>query len=403
MKTARPVLASPAISLTLRTSSFVSYRLRPSSSLFGRRPQLLVLQETVTDGTGNLIQKIVYTIGHDHISQSTWRAGDVSPPSVAVFHFDGHGNTRILTDLAGSIVTLAGLLQVYHYDAYGNALNFTISAATQYLYSGEQFDPRIGQQYLRARYYDSATGTFNRLDPFFGNTTDPQSFHKYLYTHGDPVNGWDPTGNFLVGLGISALVSAFGRSSYNSAVVSAGFFADAFIGGWLTWRGTIIGAVDDTRLNYGEGVGPIHHSVHSITIEFQAGTNMAAKLDEIYADLRDFKHFNDGVNKVADVRTDSIDGVRYAFFDSKGFFGLNSDLINPFEVPVRLWSDRSNRTVVADTAGAHMLVGQRRWYVRLLQGTTVEVSTETNDQERDTLNRIGVSVLRDGFGKKYPK
>ncbi|MFN9968938.1 MAG: RHS repeat-associated core domain-containing protein, partial [Phycisphaerae bacterium] len=108
-------------------------------------------------------------------------------------------NTRVLTDLAGSIITLAGLLHVYHYDAYGNALNFTMSAAaTQYLYSGEQFDPRIGQQYLRARYYDSATGTFNRLDPFFGNQTDPQSFHKYLYTNGDPVNGWDPTGRSML-------------------------------------------------------------------------------------------------------------------------------------------------------------------------------------------------------------
>ncbi len=49
-------------------------------------------------------------------------------------------------------------------------------------------------QYLRARYYDPASGTFNRLDPFFGNLQDPQSLHKYLYVHGDPVQGIDPTG-----------------------------------------------------------------------------------------------------------------------------------------------------------------------------------------------------------------
>ena len=159
----------------------MSYRLRPSFSLIGRRPKLLVLQETVTDGTGALIQDIVYAIGHDHISQTTRRAEGVSPPgeSTAIFHFDGHGNARVLTDLAGSIVSIAGLLQVYHYHAYGNALNFTMSAAaTQYLYSGEQFDPRIGQQYLRARYYDSSTGTFNRLDPFFGNQTDPPKYQS---------------------------------------------------------------------------------------------------------------------------------------------------------------------------------------------------------------------------------
>jgi len=39
---------------------------------------------------------------------------------------------------------------------------------------------KSGQQYLRARFYDPASGTFNRLDPFAGNLADPQSLHKYL-------------------------------------------------------------------------------------------------------------------------------------------------------------------------------------------------------------------------------
>ncbi|MDR2441818.1 MAG: hypothetical protein LBE12_20875 [Planctomycetaceae bacterium] len=69
------------------------------------------------------------------------------------------------------------------FDAYGNAIGFDPSVAlTEFLYSGEQFDSKIGQQYLRARYYDPATGKFNHLDPFFGNLNDPQSLHKYLYT-----------------------------------------------------------------------------------------------------------------------------------------------------------------------------------------------------------------------------
>jgi RHS repeat-associated protein len=71
---------------------------------------------------------------------------------------------------------------------------------TEFLYSGEQFDSKIGQQYLRARYYDPTTGRFNRLDPFLGNLSDPQSLHKYLYTHADPVNGIDPSGEMLAGM-----------------------------------------------------------------------------------------------------------------------------------------------------------------------------------------------------------
>ncbi|MDR0704760.1 MAG: hypothetical protein LBF88_07195, partial [Planctomycetaceae bacterium] len=83
-------------------------------------------------------------------------------------------------------------MELYAFDAYGNAIGFDPSVAlTEFLYSGEQFDSKIGQQYLRARYYDPVTGRFNRLDPFFGNLNDPQSLHKYLYTHADPVNGID--------------------------------------------------------------------------------------------------------------------------------------------------------------------------------------------------------------------
>jgi hypothetical protein len=34
------------------------------------------------------------------------------------------------------------------------------------------------------------------MDPYAGNTSDPQSLHKYLYCHANPVNNIDPTGLF---------------------------------------------------------------------------------------------------------------------------------------------------------------------------------------------------------------
>ncbi|KPJ66107.1 MAG: hypothetical protein AMJ43_09060, partial [Coxiella sp. DG_40] len=46
----------------------------------------------------------------------------------------------------------------------------------------------------RARYYDPLNGRFNRVDPFAGNTQDPQSLHKYLYANCNPVNAIDPAG-----------------------------------------------------------------------------------------------------------------------------------------------------------------------------------------------------------------
>ena len=36
------------------------------------------------------------------------------------------------------------------------------------------------------------------MDPFAGNNQDPQSLHKYLYCHNNPVNGIDPSGKFTI-------------------------------------------------------------------------------------------------------------------------------------------------------------------------------------------------------------
>jgi RHS repeat-associated protein len=121
-----------------------------------------------------------------------------------------------LIDFAGAIAEL------YAFDAYGNAIGFDPSVAlTEFLYSGEQFDSKIGQQYLRQRYYDPATGRFNRLDPFFGNLTDPQSLHKYLYCQANPLNLFDPTGMFGVGgFGVGMAIAGNISSMKNSADMS---------------------------------------------------------------------------------------------------------------------------------------------------------------------------------------
>jgi len=72
--------------------------------------------------------------------------------------------------------------------------------ATNLLYAGEQFDSDAQQYYLRARYYDPLNGRFNRMDDFAGNMEDPQSLHKYLYCHANPVNAVDPGGTFISGM-----------------------------------------------------------------------------------------------------------------------------------------------------------------------------------------------------------
>ncbi|MGL6196750.1 MAG: RHS repeat domain-containing protein, partial [Thermoguttaceae bacterium] len=210
-----------------------------------------VLKQTDFDAEGNVTKTVSYAIGHQRISQTVTDAN--SNQQEYFFTFDGHGSTRVLLDATAAAV------QLYSFDAYGNALGFNpAEALTEFLYSGEQFDSKIGQQYLRARYYDPSTGIFNRLDPFFGNLSDPQSLHKYAYVHGNPVMGIDPSGMMTMGsmmcsmsiggalIGGSfgayrdglqgALVGAFAGGVSGAAVALAspalaGFFGTGFWGG----------------------------------------------------------------------------------------------------------------------------------------------------------------------------
>jgi RHS repeat-associated protein len=192
-----------------------------------------VLKQTETDIVSGEETVTTYVIGHQRISQ-TVKEGN-NEPQEYYFTFDGHGSTRALLDFTGAIVHL------YSFDAYGNALGFDPNQAlTEFLYSGEQFDSKIEQQYLRARYYDPATGRFNRLDPFFGNLNDPQSFHKYTYAHNNPVNMTDPTGMF--GLGGMSLSISIGASIGAGIGAAIGFQRTGSIFSWETLIGTGIGA-----------------------------------------------------------------------------------------------------------------------------------------------------------------
>jgi len=63
-----------------------------------------------------------------------------------------------------------------------------------YLYRGEQNDPNLNLYYLRARFYNPATGRFVSTDSEPADATDPSTLHRYFYAAADPVNRVDPGG-----------------------------------------------------------------------------------------------------------------------------------------------------------------------------------------------------------------
>jgi RHS repeat-associated protein len=132
-----------------------------------------------SDALGTILD--TYTYGRDLLEETAGR-----PTSYV--HEDGLGSVRLLTDPAGTAT------DAYSYDVYGNLLAHIGTPANPYLFAGEPLDSVSGLFYMRARYYDPATGSFLSRDPLSGRNDDPISQQKYLYASDNPVNLVDPSG-----------------------------------------------------------------------------------------------------------------------------------------------------------------------------------------------------------------
>ncbi len=149
---------------------------RPGAAAEGQGPQALgviagrqCLQVLLDDG----VRKYVWGLGLAY-------AVDTSG-SPLVYHSDGLGSVRALTDSAGSVV------QTYQYDEYGVVTSSSGSATQPFGYTGEQRDGETGFMYVRARYYDPASGRFVTKDPLAGTVGSPLNLHRYAYSKNNPI------------------------------------------------------------------------------------------------------------------------------------------------------------------------------------------------------------------------
>ena len=81
-------------------------------------------------------------------------------------------------------------------------------AANRFLYDGQYLDAASGLYYLRARWYDAATGQFTSVDALVAITGA-----AYGYAGGNPVNGGDPSGMFSIPSFLDPLFSLYGLST----------------------------------------------------------------------------------------------------------------------------------------------------------------------------------------------
>ncbi len=94
------------------------------------------------------------------------------------------------------------LLTNPQYDAWGTVTSTAIPAP--FGFTGEYRDASSGLTYLRARWYNPATGTLLGRDPFAGYAEQPYSQHPFQYAYADPVSNTDPSGK-IVGINSDCL------------------------------------------------------------------------------------------------------------------------------------------------------------------------------------------------------
>ena len=97
--------------------------------------------------------------------------------------YNGHGDVVQIVNTSGNIVNS------YDYDIWGNFLEKTETTDNPFTYFGQTYDETTGLYYLRARYYDPATGRFTQQDPA------EDGYNWYVYGGNNPVAYVDTTGN----------------------------------------------------------------------------------------------------------------------------------------------------------------------------------------------------------------
>ncbi len=125
-------------------------------------------------------------------------------------HHDQQGSTRLTTNSSGTKEA------AYTYGPYGELIASAGTATTALGYDGQYMNSDTGLIYLHAREYDPATAQFLSVDPLFEGTNTPahatlvqyvaaamrsaSGSGWYVYANDNPLNNYDPTGLFTLGI-----------------------------------------------------------------------------------------------------------------------------------------------------------------------------------------------------------
>ena len=171
------------------------------------------------------------------------------------FSYNAHGDTTNIIEKKAESTSFA-VTAAYEYDAFGCLVTGTGGGeadSNAFRYNGQYTDEETGLIYLRNRYYDPSIGRFTQEDPYWnpgnmiygdsGNNNIPsyesisQSANLYVYCASDPVNGADPSGEYVNLLYLQSLYQMYGVTVNVARLIwqaGAYFYLDQQKGWYLT-------------------------------------------------------------------------------------------------------------------------------------------------------------------------
>jgi len=174
-------LVSSTVAGTTRSYAYSGDGLLQSRTQSGNTTSLLWDSSTAI---ARLLQsgadRIVYGLGPLYIARA-----DGTTRALAR---DGGKSVRAEIDGTGAVTGS------WRYRAYGEtSQSFGASTPTALGYAGQLLDPS-GLYYMRARWYDAASGRFMSRDPLLGAASSPETLNSFGYGGANPVLMLDPSG-----------------------------------------------------------------------------------------------------------------------------------------------------------------------------------------------------------------
>lgn len=293
---------------------------------------------TVYDGLGNRVatkvngawEYIIYDTSGKLVAE--YGFADEGSGGVNYLQEDWQGSVRSVTNSNGYIVSRID------YQAFGGAISagtglrstgqgYRLDKSIRHSYATTEEDPSSGLQHTWFRKLETYAGRWSSADPYIGamSIADPQTFNKYAYVRGDPVNYIDPTGLMMQICGLidgEPVCISFGGASFPYYGAENGYqAANAMAGGFF--GGPVRGYLEGHRA----GVMYLENdqAVYAYYINFYAsfdgyfGSGVRGRLDE----EAENEENNNGCNQAAkrQLRDETIRQEREILREE---FGMNN-------------------------------------------------------------------------------